>query len=264
MLSVLISVYNGDSSEYFQIALESIFSQSMRAEQIVLIVDGPINDGLTKVIEKYSSSLDIYALSENMGLGAVLDIGLGYCRNNLVIRCDADDYNEPNRFQKLYEASLTCNHNTAAIGSWVSEYNREEDRIISTRKFKKVCTKYGFFMRDPLAHPSVLLIKNRVLKVGGYKQLMYFEDTYLWLRLFKKKYEIVNIQEVLVQMTVDPKFYSRRSGLRYIKYEYEAFKVFFNEGLINTCSFIFNISMRVPVRLIGGRVVNSIYNIFLR
>ena len=40
--------------------------------------------------------------------------------------------------------------------------------------------------------------KKHVLEVGGYKQLLYAEDYYLWVRLLVEGYTILNMDEILV------------------------------------------------------------------
>ena len=67
--TVVISVYRKDDPEKFDRSLQSIFSQSYPAEEVILAVDGEIGDGIKKVIEKYSgiNSLKILYLKKNIG-----------------------------------------------------------------------------------------------------------------------------------------------------------------------------------------------------
>lgn len=58
--SVAMSVYNGDNPEHFDIALASIINQTIPPDEIVLVVDGPINQKLQKIIEKYQISLTAF------------------------------------------------------------------------------------------------------------------------------------------------------------------------------------------------------------
>ncbi len=51
--SVAISVYEKDNPEWFDIALKSIIVQSVKPDEIVLVVDGPIPDATRNVITKY-------------------------------------------------------------------------------------------------------------------------------------------------------------------------------------------------------------------
>lgn len=53
--SVSMCVYGGDNAEWFDAALNSVIDQTVKPNEIVLVVDGPIPDSIQKVIEKYTS-----------------------------------------------------------------------------------------------------------------------------------------------------------------------------------------------------------------
>lgn len=53
--SVVMSVYEKDNAEWFDTAVASILNQTVKPNEIVLVVDGPVPDSLNKVIEKYKS-----------------------------------------------------------------------------------------------------------------------------------------------------------------------------------------------------------------
>ncbi len=52
--SVAMCVYGKDNPEWFDIALESVINQTVKPSEIVLVVDGPVPDGIQDVIDKYS------------------------------------------------------------------------------------------------------------------------------------------------------------------------------------------------------------------
>ena len=51
--SVAMSVYAGDKAEWFDRALESVVNQSVKPDEIVLVVDGPVPSDIDAVIDKY-------------------------------------------------------------------------------------------------------------------------------------------------------------------------------------------------------------------
>ena len=53
--SVAMCVYGGDNPEWFDIALESIIEQTVKPNEIVLVIDGPVPNTIQNVIDKYSS-----------------------------------------------------------------------------------------------------------------------------------------------------------------------------------------------------------------
>lgn len=55
--SVSICVYGGDNPEWFDRALNSVIDQTVRPQEIVLVVDGPVPGAIRKVIDKYAGIL---------------------------------------------------------------------------------------------------------------------------------------------------------------------------------------------------------------
>ncbi len=55
--SVAMSVYEKDNAGWFDKALSSIINQTVRPNEIVLVVDGPVPESIHKVIEKYQALL---------------------------------------------------------------------------------------------------------------------------------------------------------------------------------------------------------------
>ena len=56
--SVAMSVYKNDSPVYFDRALESITDQqTIKPDEIVLVVDGPVPEETNGIIEKYSKNI---------------------------------------------------------------------------------------------------------------------------------------------------------------------------------------------------------------
>lgn len=99
--SVLMSVYYKEDPVFYD-AVNSVFENTIPPDDVVIVVDGPIPEGITDVIlalrEKYE--LNIVYLSENVGLGRALNIGINYCKYNIIMRMDTDDYCINTRFQE--------------------------------------------------------------------------------------------------------------------------------------------------------------------
>ena len=61
-----------------------------------------------------------------------------------------------------------------------------------------------------------MLFKNR-LKAGNYKDVPFFEDYYLWVRMKTKGSIFGNLNKILVRADIDKNFYDRRSGISYLR-----------------------------------------------
>ena len=57
--SVCMAVYGGDHAEDFKKAVFSIYEQTVRPDEIIIVVDGPVPDPVAKVIADLESAIDI-------------------------------------------------------------------------------------------------------------------------------------------------------------------------------------------------------------
>src|SRR5437867_4991440 len=101
-LSVLIAVYHKECPEFLRHALDSLDAQIVRADEIVVVKDGPLGDDLDATVNSYRGRLPITALqlNENVGLGVALRAGLNQCGGELIARMDSDDICLPDRLEK--------------------------------------------------------------------------------------------------------------------------------------------------------------------
>src|SRR5690554_4217439 len=99
--SVLMSVYDRENSNFFDDSLSSIINQTKIPNQIVIVKDGFINNNLQLVINKYKNmrfiELTEVQIDNNVGLGKALDVGLSFCKYDIVARMDTDDISLPKR-----------------------------------------------------------------------------------------------------------------------------------------------------------------------
>ena len=76
--SILMSLYNKEVPEYLRESLESMFSQTVRTNDFVLVLDGPLTDELYDVInefkDRYQNILNVVQLEKNVGIGAAANI----------------------------------------------------------------------------------------------------------------------------------------------------------------------------------------------
>lgn len=266
--SVLMSIYFKEKPEYFDRCMKSIWDeQSIKPDEIVLVEDGKLTDELYEVINKWQKKLEdvlkIVSLEKNVGLGDALNIGLQHCSNELVARMDTDDIAVPNRFEK--QLKILKNNNIDICGSWVAEFEKDENEIISFRKVPEMHNEIIKFakQRNPMNHPSVMYKKKSVLKAGGYKKMLWFEDYYLWVRMILSDSIFYNIQEPLVKMRVDNQL-ERRKGFKYLINEIELQKKFLDLGFINEKEFIQNILIRNLPRILPSFLLKKVYDKVLR
>lgn len=267
--SVLIPVYNGDRAEFFLKALESIYdNQTLKPNQIVIVVDGIISKSLEDVISlwlhKYSDMTSIVRMPKNVGLGVALSEGLKECCYDIVARMDSDDIARADRFEKQIE-KFKHNKNLKVCGSNVYEFLENPDDISSIKRVPKNMDKIVNFAkyRNPVNHPTVMFNREAIQSIGGYIAMNGFEDYYLWVRCIMAGYTFHNIQESLVSMRGGQPQLVRRSGIDYFKDEINFFYAIQVAGFISFPRFILTIFLRSGIRLLPKITIKKIYQ-FLR
>lgn len=267
--SVLISVYNGDNPLYLALSLDSIFNQTLLPSEVVIVLDGKLESSLLSIInDRFVSeftTVKIVQLDRNYGLGTALKIGLEHCENEIIARMDSDDISKGNRFAIQYNFMLN-RPEISVVGSNVEEFiNSPGDlgryRILpldnlSISKFSR--------LRNPLNHPSVMFRKSHIEAVGSYKQMLFFEDYYLWLRVLKNGYKIANLKEILLYFRVDKSVVARRYGTYYRKNERDFLLKIYRENLISFFDFMRSFVIRSILRLLPVFFLSKIYFKFLR
>lgn len=266
--SVLMSVYKNDKTEYVKIALNSILNQTLKPDQYVIMIDGPIDDDLKKLLLKYEKENDIVELhfrKENKGLGITLNEGLNYCKYDYVARMDADDISEINRFEKQIEY-MENNIDISVLGCSIAEYDEKMKSIISYREVPKSYSEIKEYIkkRNPLNHPTVIFKKNDILSVGSYEDYPLFEDYYLWAKLVAKGYIINNIDVPLYKFRGGNSMYGRRGGIKYLKNIKKMERGLLDLKIINKFEYWKNIIIRYTGALIPNWLRILIYKILLR
>ena len=101
--SVLMSLYIKEKPEYFRACMESVLSQTVMPDEIVIVKDGPVTEELDAVLNEYvnqnPSLYTIVPLETNRGLGLALAEGILHCKHELVARMDTDDICRKDRFE---------------------------------------------------------------------------------------------------------------------------------------------------------------------
>lgn len=111
MISVVIPVYNAE--EYIKECLDSVINQTIGIEHIELIVvdDSSTDRSLQYLMEyekKYPDSILLVPLEENGGQANARNIGMDYITAPYFAFVDADDWVEPDIYEKMLGAMEKC------------------------------------------------------------------------------------------------------------------------------------------------------------
>ena len=253
--SIAMSVYYKDNAVFFDRALQSITDeQSVKPTEIVLVCDGPLNKDLDAVIEKYRSKYPIFKLIRlqvNKGLGNALRLAVENASNELIARMDSDDISVPNRFEQ--QLLFFQNHPEADIvGGDITEFINEETNLIGKRSVPENDSDIKNYMKKRAAfnHVTVMYKKSSVQAAGGYLDLFWNEDYYLWIRMQLNNAVFANTGTVLVNVRVGEEMYQRRGGKRYYNREKKLQELMLKSGMISFSTYCENMLKRLLVQLL--------------
>ena len=234
--SVLMSVYYKEKPEYLKEAIDSILNQTVKTDDFVIVCDGPLTEGLDKVIadyvKTYSGLFTVYRLSRNMGLAKALNNGILQCKNELIARMDSDDINNTGNSRIVPE--------------------KNEDIITFAKK------------RSPFNHPTIMYKKSAVIAAGFYEDYRFFEDYNLWATMLNMGYKGYNIQENLLYMRGGEEMYKRRGGFSYVGCIYRFKKHLKKIGFIGEKDFLVGVLGHAVVSIIPNGIREKIYSKLLR
>ena len=263
--SVILPIYINDKYIIFKKSFNSILNQTLKPNEIVVLLDGPIEKKIKNFLyqkKKLYSFIKIYNFKKNQGLGYILNYGVRKCRYDYIARCDADDFSRKDRFKKQMEYLIKYPE-VDVLGSNVYEiYN---NKIFSKKKMKlnhKDIAKQILF-RNPMNHSSVFFKKKKLIQSGNYQKMSYFEDYYMWFRM-RKTSLFKNLPDYLVSMKVDDDFFKRRSGIIYYKFFYKFIKRLYDEKKINFFLLVLCLLFRSPIVLLSSHSIRFFYKNILR
>ena len=216
--SVLLSIYYKEKPEYFRECMESIYSQTVLPDEIVLVEDGRLTEELYEAIRDYECrpseiSFVTVKLEKNSGLGLALAEGIKHCSNELVARMDTDDICVPDRFERQLNA-FSENPGLDIIGGYISELS-ERTVPLGNYVIKQYQRK-----RDAFNHMTVMYKRSAVLAAGNYQDCLLMEDSLLWANMIRNHCRMANIGETLVYARTGDDMLKRRGGFDYfLKYK---------------------------------------------
>lgn len=250
--SVAMCVYGGDNPEWFELSVESILNQTVKPNEVVLVVDGPVPQALDEIIKRYLQREDfkVIRFAENQGHGNARRESLNHCSNDLVALMDADDISLPNRFE-LQLAEFSKDNELSIVGGNITEFCGAQENIVGRRNVpcSDAQIKEYLKFRCPMNQVTVMFKKSHVDDVGGYIDWFCEEDYYLWIRMHLKGMKFANVPQVLCNVRVGEDMYRRRGGWKYFKSEAKLQKYMRNEKIISFAEFFVNVSKRFIVQV---------------
>lgn len=197
-VSVLMTVYNG--MPYLVDAIESVFAQTFRDFQFVIVDDG--SDEETRCYLDSITDPRVEVLrQENKGTAAAANYGLSVCTGDYIARMDADDWALPQRLE-IQLNFMESNPKVGIVGSQVAPMGAcgvggslnlpcEHDEIFHSMM-------HGL---HGMAHSSIMIRGSLIRQLGGYWPYRLIDDWDMMLRMGEVS-ALANINQVLLHYRV--------------------------------------------------------------
>lgn len=261
-----MSLYNKENPEYLRQSLNSIYTQSLKPDEVILVEDGPITAELDAVVNEYAEmhpEMKIIPLPVNGGLGNALNEGLKHCSYDLIARMDTDDISKKDRFQKQV-SFMEMHPDIDCCSANIEEFIDETDNVVTLKNVPQDHNEIFKFgkSRCPINHPVVIYRKTAVVESGGYGPFP--EDYYLWCRMLMNGKKFHNLQESLLYFRSSNDVFKRRGGIKYNRAMLNLQKEMYRISYISLYEFLRNVLIRSMVALIPNNLRSFFYKKFLR
>ncbi len=184
VVDVLIPAFNAEST--ITDSIRSIQAQSLRDIRIIVVDDGS-TDATGKLLAELAREDDrIEILTRpNGGIVDALNAGLASCQASYVARHDADDIAFPNRLA-VQLAYMTQHLDCVAVGGNAQHIDLAGRRLGTVSEYfgDAVSDAHQLPAKEPyLLHPFLMVRRDILMRVGGYRYVFHSEDSDLYWRL---------------------------------------------------------------------------------
>ncbi|WP_375399770.1 glycosyltransferase [uncultured Amnibacterium sp.] len=256
--SLLLPVWAGDDADQLARSFASaVTEQVLRPDQVVVVRDGPVGEGLQAVLDALPTASPVpvlvVALPQNVGLARALTAGLAACTHDIVARQDADDVAVPERFAAQIPA---VDAGLDLLGSGLSEFVDDEDVLVGRRVpplTEEAIRAYAPF-HSPFNHPTIVFRRRAVQAAGGYQDVGTMEDYWLFVRMLQAGARVGNLAEPLVKYRIGAGAYRRRGGLKLLRTELRLQALMHGAGFTSGSQYLRNVAVRGTYRLLPEAV----------
>lgn len=188
--SVTVSVIAYNQGKFLEKALKSVFAQSRKADEVV-VVDNGSTDNSAQIVKKYSGKINYVRNKKNMGAARAFNQGLAAASCDYVILLSADDWFCETILEK--EGAILDKHPNVAV-VYAQAYNWDKGKVllgaagpagketvIGRDEFERLLTQGDFI---PLL--TALIRRSAYQKLGLMDEKIKFRhDWEFWIKLAK-------------------------------------------------------------------------------
>jgi len=180
MISVLLPVYNCEP--FITDSIRSILNQSFKHFELLIIDDGS-TDNTVSIIKQFQDKRIRLISIPHKGKSEAINYGLENSKYEIIIHMDGDDIAHPSLLSNQYNLFRKRSSNFW-IGCNYAIIHETKKKIIYTilNPLNDLEIKKKLSLHGCLTHTGSIVRKSTILKLGGYKSLIAFEDYEIWLR----------------------------------------------------------------------------------
>jgi glycosyltransferase involved in cell wall biosynthesis len=208
-ISAVIPLYNG--APYIEESIESVFSQTLPADEVIVVDDGSTDNG-PAIVERMAETRPITLLRKaNGGQSSARNFGIAHSKGRLIALLDQDDIWYPHHLAELSKPFRRPRYpelgwvyaNLDEIdeaGNMVSRSSlHRAGHVVHPKRELVHC-----LMTDMFILPSATLMARAAFNaVGGFdEQLVGFEDDDLFLRMFRAGYDNIYLDKALTKWRI--------------------------------------------------------------
>ena len=264
---VAMAVYQADNAKWLREAIDSITKQTYINFLFVIVIDGPVPQAISGVLNdavKRDDRIILTQNSHNIGLAscmnAVIDFSMQF-KPTFFVRMDADDISEEHRLLRQI-TYLKRHSNISVLGSALTEINESGFKVgarvmpASHKQIVRILPR-----RCSLNHPTVVIRYNVFNDGHRYNgDLLNTQDYFFWITLASKGYIFRNLKDRLLKFRRVNNFYKRRGlskSLNEVKarvYAITKLKQFSPYNFFYACGVL-------SLRLMPGKIVKLAYKL---
>ena len=192
LVSIIMPVYN--TAPYLREAMDSMLSQSFEDFELIVLNDcSP--DNAEEILDTYNDPRIVRYKGEcNVGLGNVLNVGIGMARGKYIARMDSDDISLPDRLQVQVDY-LNAHPEYDFVSVGMREFG-DGDRVYAyDNELEEI--KFNALFFTPVLHASSMWRKKSFEGLFYNQAFVPSEDYELWTRALLKGIRMRNLSKVL-------------------------------------------------------------------
>lgn len=204
-VTVAVAAWRAEAAQ-FAAMLHSIAAQTFADFELLVLEDPPHGVARDALLALGDPRCRHVANPTGVDLATARNQLLALARGELVAILDADDVAVPDRLQRQV-ACFDADPDLAVLGGAI-ELIDAADRALGFRRYPTDHAAIVRTMRrrNPLAHPTVMFRKGKVVAAGGYRTLPHrtCDDYDLWSRMALMGARFMNLPQPLLRYRVHP------------------------------------------------------------